>query len=79
MKIKETPDGERLLVHCSWQKHPDCPDKKTTKEQLEKAALAFNITKISSGCCEACARIVDQELDKSEKLALMDKLKQNHG
>jgi len=68
MKIKTESTGERLIQHCSWKTSPNCPDLKTTPEDLKKAALAFNIEKITSGCCESCEAILDAELDELEKI-----------
>jgi hypothetical protein len=77
MRIKEI-NGTKLLFHCAWKKHEKCPDKRTKKEQLEKAAAAFEVKGITSGVCDFCAEIINQELDREELLAQKELLTRNH-
>ena len=78
MKIKQV-NGTKLLFHCAWRKSEKCPDKRTKKEQLEAAARAFEVKGITSGVCDFCAMILNEELDKAELLALKESLPNKHG
>jgi hypothetical protein len=67
MKLKNWPNGEAYISHCAWKLAEDCEDKDTTRERIEKAAIAFNVTKVSSGVCDKCAKLL-QNADDLEGL-----------
>jgi hypothetical protein len=76
MHIKEE-NGEKLLAVCCYKK-PGCLDRDIDNVKAKKVAEAFSISKISHGICASCERLISQEMDKEEMLALKDSLIKNH-
>lgn len=63
MKLKNWQNGEPYISHCAWKLSPNCEDKDTTRERLEKAMIAFNVHKVSSGICSACYKVLQLDED----------------
>jgi TPP-dependent pyruvate/acetoin dehydrogenase alpha subunit len=62
MYIKEV-NNERFVVHCAYRSTEECVDWNNPLEKVKQFAIEQGIKEISSGICESCAKIMEEEID----------------
>jgi hypothetical protein len=67
MRISIEESGKAFLHVCpTWSEDADCVDKGITPEYIEEMQETIIIDAISHGCCFACNKAINAEMDAED-------------